>query len=208
MNIVYAVCIELLQPSAVICNTQCGHIFHLECLTRWLQSKQTCPQCRRNVTANKINRVYLTFVNNGGVEEEIEILRSSVEGLEQELALKQKDLDCQNLTANMLYYIQVRCLRKENTKLKKERLSLKSTIFSQKKQEQLIFNDMEKLRKNLELYSNVKYLVNCAIDDLKEIVSETESRETLITYIKVMKLRTLELQQSIISVSHERDLLS
>ncbi|XP_033223720.1 uncharacterized protein LOC117177248 [Belonocnema kinseyi] len=146
-------------------------------------------------------------MNNDGAEDVIERLRSRVECLEQELALKQKELISQNLKANTLDK-QVRGLRREGIKWKEERLLLKSTICSQQKQAQLIFKDMEKLRKNLELYRNVKFLVNCAVDDIKEIFSETESRETLITYIKVMKLRTLKLQQSVMSISHERDLLS
>ena len=25
----------------------CSHAFHLECVTRWLQSNNTCPMCRR-----------------------------------------------------------------------------------------------------------------------------------------------------------------
>lgn len=35
-------------------NTTCGHIFHLSCLRRWLESSQTCPVCRQTCTADSL----------------------------------------------------------------------------------------------------------------------------------------------------------
>jgi hypothetical protein len=30
--------------------TRCGHTFHDDCFTEWLQTESTCPVCRGNVT--------------------------------------------------------------------------------------------------------------------------------------------------------------
>ncbi|XP_076297395.1 TRAF interacting protein no poles isoform X2 [Lasioglossum baleicum] len=57
MNIVCAICSDLLTPSADIFHTPCGHIFHYACLTQWLQRSKSCPQCREKTTSHKIHRV-------------------------------------------------------------------------------------------------------------------------------------------------------
>lgn len=55
------ICQELFVISAQISACNCGHVFHEECLFRWLKSHQTCPQCRAKVTESTvIKRLFLT----------------------------------------------------------------------------------------------------------------------------------------------------
>ncbi|KAG9451626.1 hypothetical protein H6P81_011591 [Aristolochia fimbriata] len=45
-----AVCLCVVEEGEEVRELQCGHVYHRECLDRWLeQSGVTCPLCRRSV---------------------------------------------------------------------------------------------------------------------------------------------------------------
>ncbi len=50
-NCVCSICLSPIQALKSSMITPCGHIFHVECLTTWMQQKQTCPSCRQNIPA-------------------------------------------------------------------------------------------------------------------------------------------------------------
>ena len=40
--------------------TPCGHLFHINCVQGWIaRGNQTCPQCRSNISKDKLLRIYL-----------------------------------------------------------------------------------------------------------------------------------------------------
>ena len=43
-----------------IVSTQCGHLFHTNCVQSWMDTgNQTCPQCRSIISKDKLIRIYL-----------------------------------------------------------------------------------------------------------------------------------------------------
>lgn len=46
------ICHETMQLGSTINKIQCGHKFHKECITRWLQNRTTCPNCRYTIEEN------------------------------------------------------------------------------------------------------------------------------------------------------------
>ena len=40
------ICLEEMQPKAVLCSLTCEHTFHADCLDGWLQRSSQCPTCR------------------------------------------------------------------------------------------------------------------------------------------------------------------
>ena len=54
------VCKEVLTSSCNISSTNCGHVFHTNCMTRWIKAQGSCPQCRSVCTYKQFNRIYLS----------------------------------------------------------------------------------------------------------------------------------------------------
>lgn len=46
------ICDEKYKNGENICNTECNHVFHFDCLEEWCQIRQNCPLCRRDVSIN------------------------------------------------------------------------------------------------------------------------------------------------------------
>jgi hypothetical protein len=42
-----SVCLSQMEPGEEAMGTPCGHLFHSECLTRWMEVHMVCPLCRR-----------------------------------------------------------------------------------------------------------------------------------------------------------------
>lgn len=40
------VCMEAFQPPCAVLRTDCGHMFHAECLDQWVKHKNSCPLCQ------------------------------------------------------------------------------------------------------------------------------------------------------------------
>ena len=57
-------CLESLNSgNSYIVTTPCGHLFHKDCLKKWLDTgKKTCPKCRTEIPrdSNKLTRIYLS----------------------------------------------------------------------------------------------------------------------------------------------------
>lgn len=44
-----AVCLEELRAGEVVRKLPCGHCYHKQCITRWLQQKAVCPVCQASI---------------------------------------------------------------------------------------------------------------------------------------------------------------
>jgi len=42
-------CSICLESEGTLVPSKCGHKFHTECLVKWLENKDTCPNCRENI---------------------------------------------------------------------------------------------------------------------------------------------------------------
>ncbi|KAL4091951.1 hypothetical protein QTP88_026550 [Uroleucon formosanum] len=69
--------------------TQCGHVFHYQCLMRWLKRSNTCPHCRSSVLENNLIKLFLQDDPNARVtwdrktDEEINTLKEQLKKMQE-----------------------------------------------------------------------------------------------------------------------------
>ena len=74
--------------------TPCGHLFHMNCVQGWIaRGNQTCPQCRSDISNDKLLRIYLQTT-----ESHVEILHET-----DEIQQKTENSRC-SMTANSVAY--------------------------------------------------------------------------------------------------------
>lgn len=70
LNVLCGICNEFYKANDIIFSTaSCGHVFHKNCLSRWLSRSLSCPQCRAICHRQRVHRIYLNFAENTEVEE-------------------------------------------------------------------------------------------------------------------------------------------
>ena len=61
MNVTCAICVDFLTPTCDLSSLPCGHVFHSDCVLKWLATgKDSCPQCRSNCSSSQLRRIYFT----------------------------------------------------------------------------------------------------------------------------------------------------
>ena len=84
-------CLELFAPEEDLRSPPCGHVFHHECIQKWLRSKRgsaagpDCPQCRKPTDLNSLMRIYLAEADVDS--EDDKVLERKLEDLENEMKL-------------------------------------------------------------------------------------------------------------------------
>ena len=61
MNTACSSCLELFTSSCDISTTPCGHVFHTECISKWLEDRQeNCTQCRKSCKKGQIIKLFFS----------------------------------------------------------------------------------------------------------------------------------------------------
>ena len=89
-------CPTCLNPFSMYCDisaTHCGHLFHTNCVTKWLQTgKKSCPSCRENCTLKKLIKLYLLSTGNvkkrDAIQADLDRAESETKRLKSEMAEK------------------------------------------------------------------------------------------------------------------------
>ncbi|XP_043584496.1 E3 ubiquitin-protein ligase TRAIP-like [Bombus pyrosoma] len=197
MNVICSICSDQLIQSDNIFYTRCGHVFHLHCLTSWLERSKSCPQCREKVTQSKIHRLYFTFSSNDLiVETQGSTLQEKVDRLKFQILLKEKDIQyysSKNVTLekqNAGLKQEVRKVESEINKKNAAIHALKEQINYFKEQSSHCDNlkrEISQLKNKIDDLRPIQVLLHAPISDVSKMVGKTKDPETLTMYISIMK---------------------
>ncbi|KAK2577989.1 hypothetical protein KPH14_008419 [Odynerus spinipes] len=208
MNILCVICSDLLTKPDDIFYTRCGHVFHFECLTQWLERSKSCPQCREKVTQSRIHKLYLTMSNNDTNLENDPQAQDKLASLKFQIMLKEKDINY-FMSKNATLEKQNAGLRKEVRKLESDINEKNSVIYALKEQTKYFKDqisgyenakkEVTQLKKKIEDLRNVQMLLDAPIEDVQDIVGRDKSPGTLLTYVYVMKK---EIESNLNKIKH------
>ena len=113
MNFACLICWESYSESCIIATAPCGHVFHFECIQKWLRTgNQDCAQCRQKCETRQITKLYFSEDKSALDENHIRI------GLEEEnLKLKIEVNDANKVSI---------LFQNENIKLRKKLHDIKT----------------------------------------------------------------------------------
>ncbi|XP_014486707.1 PREDICTED: E3 ubiquitin-protein ligase TRAIP-like isoform X2 [Dinoponera quadriceps] len=195
MYIVCTICRDNFIQSDDISVTPCGHVFHLNCLSRWLMRSNSCPECREETSQEKIQRLYVTFVNNETSSADSLSTQERIDSLKFQVMLNERNIKYYTTKSKTLEK-QNAGLRQEVRKVESEMNKKNSTIYLLKEQMKTLkekYMEHEALKcklsqkeKEIENLKIVKTLLHGSVIDAEEAAEKTD-RDTLIAYVKAMK---------------------
>ena len=122
MNVACSICLESFTLTSDIYTTPCGHVFHYECIRKWLErGNPHCSLCRQNCEINEIIR--LIFSENESALEE-NYVHTQLESENIKLQKEVNESKAQELEAN-----------KKSTQLESENLKFQKEINESKARE-------------------------------------------------------------------------
>jgi len=178
MNIACSICLESFILTSGIHTTRCGHVFHYECIRKWLESEiqqigiQHCPQCREKCAINQITR--LCFSENDSALEENNVgtqLQSENLRLQQEvIALKSREVEANQKYVDKLLNQDLLDQIQENMNLLKEVNALKARELKSWKERVDLEEEKNNLHKSfMEIRSNCAQMDRVLKEQRKEI---------------------------------------
>ncbi|XP_073239069.1 E3 ubiquitin-protein ligase TRAIP-like [Porites lutea] len=151
-----SICTETIQDNAACC--PCGHVYHLQCIDRWItECSRTCPTCRKNTSKALLLFFDGTDVNSTQIGDDVDSLQNSIEELKS--LLNQKD-------------VEINCLKQEHKKDLAEH-----TAKLQKQTD----NEIEKIKKQ---YEKKLQLEKSATTGLKKQLTYLKDKETELAVAK------------------------
>lgn len=116
MKIECSICFDKIANVDEVVSTVCGHLFHDQCMNRWLlaATEPTCPQCRRRVRKSDLRKVFLNTVSSRNSDIFNSSIVKNLRDVQEDLCIMQTNLERENEN-----------LKLENERLKTENASLK-----------------------------------------------------------------------------------
>lgn len=220
MNIICAICNDLIIPSGRVYMTKCGHVFHQYCLQKWTEQAQSCPQCRARVSDKEMYRMYPTLaepvdadpttlqnrlddaelrlreermqleIEKGACRQVMESFKRTKETLQR----TEKELRrCESTIAD--YKCQISMLRVQDNRLqdlKKENEELRQSVYMCQSVQRVVSANTAEVNEMLKSHSDIRTVALFAVALKKALLeSEHKNRENRKAMVQAQRKATL-----------------
>ena len=154
MKFACLICCESYSESCIIATAPCGHVFHFNCIQKWLRTgNQDCAHCRQNCEAGLITKLYFSEDKSAIDENQVRI------GLEEE---------------NLKWKMKANAANETSIQFQKENIKLKKKLYDIKTQSSKTEENLNKRIKELEVAQSNKTedSLNKRIKELEEMVND------------------------------------
>ncbi|CAH2095080.1 unnamed protein product [Euphydryas editha] len=182
MNILCTICSNLIDQAENMYVTECGYLFHFNCISQWISRTKTCPRCRNKITKRSIFRVYPTISNEtptadaatlqSQIDDTLLQLREQTESFN-----KYKDLlkDAQTQLHFFVPQIRIKDVDLNNSdsmilllKLELERLKLVQN--EDENDVSKLNEENESLKNNIQTLNSMQKVLNATSDDVEQML--------------------------------------
>ncbi|GFX87166.1 hypothetical protein TNCV_2059371 [Trichonephila clavipes] len=103
-----AICKDRLNSVVEVVSTECGHVFHSECLFKRIEDSKTCPECQKPISRENITKLYINIDPND--EFDAAFVESNIRSLNRSLMEKEAEL---NISLDHLKELQLQAANEE-----------------------------------------------------------------------------------------------
>lgn len=198
MKVVCTICTDHIQRD--LCAAPCGHTFHFECLSQWLNHQKTCPQCRerclpRNViklytdTSGDLSQVHHSSLSPQELQEKLSLQSSLMACKDQALVEAKASLD--SIQAEMkAWQAQHKDMHK---KLKSEQASSEvlrrqlTSVHTELDGARERRKELAEVRGRLDTLEGVEKVLKGSRDEVDTLVASHKSMSTLAMFVIALK---------------------
>ncbi|XP_023934544.1 E3 ubiquitin-protein ligase TRAIP isoform X1 [Bicyclus anynana] len=195
MHILCSICSDLLNQAENIYVTKCGHMFHYQCLSQWIERSRTCPQCRNKVTERCMYRLFPNVSNEAGGED-VATLQSRLDDVL--LKLRQHRASCKEHEDKAA---ETEAQLNKNVAIVKsleKQLAQRETAFSALKEQleylkiqnsetQKLKEENENLKKNMQTLNGLQKVLNATSAEVEEMLEGYTDVKTVATFATALK---------------------
>ncbi|KAI1698603.1 ring finger domain-containing protein [Ditylenchus destructor] len=91
-----SICRDSLDEVDQCCLIECGHVFHFDCVKKWLRIKEECPTCRTKSSESHVCRLYFSSEDNSNensLEETVQKYAQIIGHQREQIIMLQENLD-------------------------------------------------------------------------------------------------------------------
>nr|CAB3267213.1 E3 ubiquitin-protein ligase TRAIP-like [Phallusia mammillata] len=209
------ICTDYFDKNKDISVTNCGHVFHAECLAEWIRHQKTCPQCRTRTTQKQI--IEKIFLN---VTEETE---ENLDPLAMRNQLNEAECDARKLRSeNRKLHDSLKVMEDSKDNLTMSIKKLKKEVQKERNTLQLFKSDMEimknevqdarlakekvkELRSRLKLLERVEIVLNGRKSDVDDMISQYTNNSGNSPELKQLALVCVSLKQEFETVKQAKN---
>ncbi|XP_067630003.1 E3 ubiquitin-protein ligase TRAIP [Eurosta solidaginis] len=207
LNLNCVICAELFIASDDVHATNCGHMFHIRCLKKWMERSKSCPQCRTRCTDRNVFRIYFNLANLdvstidvGSLQEQMDNVNLQMKEKEKELSKAEqqiKDLKSQQLMA-------VKTIKAMDEKIHKNDFTIQSyseqlkIVKTEAKMADELRKEVERLKQQIKTAESVHSILAATNAEADKMLKTERDPFRLSTWVAALKreLRACETKKT------------